>query len=96
MTVFVLNNIPGGLLDGALGNSQLTVTSNTGSGAPGTAVSNAGEGGTDAVVGTSGGSDANIGSYVASTLSVSVVKSVSIADPFGGTDNVRVKSTFVI
>ncbi len=42
----------------------------------------------DAVVGTSGGSDADIGSYVASALSVSVVKSVGIADPFGGTEPV--------
>jgi len=88
VTVFVLNNIPGALSDGDLGNSQLTVTSNTGSGAPGTTVSNAGEGGTDAVVGTSGGSDADIGSYVVSALAVSVVKSVGIADPFGGSEPV--------
>ena len=88
VTVFVLNNIPGSLSDGALGNSQITVTSKTGSGAPGTTVSNAGEGGTDAVVGTSGGIDADTGSYVVLALAVSVVKSVGIADPFGGSEPV--------
>jgi uncharacterized repeat protein (TIGR01451 family) len=88
VTVFFLNNIPGSLSEGDLGNSQITVTSKTGSGAPGTTVSNAGENGTDAVVGTSGGIDADTGSYVVSALAVSVVKSVGIADPFGGSEPV--------
>ena len=86
VSIFVLNNIPGGLLDGDLGDSRLTVTSNTGSGPPGTIVAGAGESGTDAVVGTSGGDDEDIGTYIVSTITVAVVKSVTIADPFGGTE----------
>jgi len=87
-TVFVLNNIPGGLTDGDLGDSRLTATSNTGAGAAGTIVVGAGEGGTDAVVGTSEGDDDADGSYIVSAVTVSVVKSVSVADPFGGTEPV--------
>lgn len=86
ITVFVINDIPGGVSDGNLGNSQLTATSNTGSGAPGTIVAGAGEGGTDAVVGTTGGSGSGIGIYEVSSVTVSLIKSVSIADPFGGTE----------
>ncbi len=48
----------------------------------------AGDGGTDAVVGSSGGSADGIGTYVASTVVVSVVKSAVIADPFGGAEPV--------
>jgi len=88
ITVFVLNNIPGGVSGGDLGNCQLTATSNTGTGAPGTTFVNAGDGGTDAVAGTSGGSANDTGTYVVSTVAVSVVKAATIADPFGGTDPV--------
>jgi uncharacterized repeat protein (TIGR01451 family) len=87
-TVFVVNNIPGGLSDSDLGDSRLTATSNTGAGAAGTIVAGAGEGGTAAVVGTSGGDDDADGSYIVSAVTVSVVKSVSVADPFGGTEPV--------
>ena len=88
ITVFVLNDIPGGVVDGNLGNSQFTLTSNTGSGAPGTIIGGVGEGGTDAVVGTTGGSGSEIGTYEVSSVTVSLVKSVSVADPFGGTEPV--------
>jgi uncharacterized repeat protein (TIGR01451 family) len=88
VSVFVLNNIPGGLSDGDLGDSRLRATSNTGSGVPGTIVAGAGESGTDAVVGTSGGDDDGIGTYIVSTVTVSVVKSVTVADRFGGTEPV--------
>jgi uncharacterized repeat protein (TIGR01451 family) len=88
ITVFVLNDIPGGISDGDRGNSQLTATSVTGTGAPGTAFANAGEGGTDAVLGASGGSAGETGTYLVSTVTVSVVKSAQIADPLGGTNPV--------
>jgi uncharacterized repeat protein (TIGR01451 family) len=84
LAVFVLNNIPGGLNNGDVGNSQLIATSNTGSGAPGTIISGAGEGGTDAVVGNSSGTDNDTGSYIVANITVSLVKSVSISDPLGG------------
>lgn len=89
ITIFVLNDIPAaGLSNGDLGNSQLAATSKTGNGAPGTVIAGVGEAGTDAVVGTSGGSDDAIGTYVVSSVAVSVVKSATIGDPFGGTEPV--------
>jgi uncharacterized repeat protein (TIGR01451 family) len=83
-TVFVRNNIPAGLNGGDLGNSQLTATSNTGSGAPGTAFPNAGDNNTTAVVGTSGGSSSAIGTYEVTNTTVTLLKSVVISDPLGG------------
>lgn len=88
VTVFVLNDIPLGLADGDRGDSQLTSTSNTGSGVPGTVIAGAGDGGTDAVVGTSGGADADVGSYLVATTIISVVKSSAVSDPFGGSQPV--------
>jgi uncharacterized repeat protein (TIGR01451 family) len=84
--VFVLNDIPADLLNGHLGNSQLTATSNTGDGAPGTVVPGGGDCGTDAVVGTSGGSDSDIGTYVVSTVALSIQKAAIVVDPFGGSE----------
>ena len=51
-------------------------------------VPGAGELGTNAVVGTSGASDDDMGTYIVSGLVVSLVKSVGIADPFGGSEPV--------
>jgi uncharacterized repeat protein (TIGR01451 family) len=84
LAIFVRNNIPGSLSSGDLGNSQLTATSNTLSGTPGTALANAGDNNTTAVVGTSGGDDSAIGTYEVGTASVSLVKSVVVSDPLGG------------
>lgn len=83
-TVFVLSNIPGALADGNTGNLQLTATSKTGSGAAGTVIAGAGEGGTDAVVGTSTGAQTAQGTYLVSSVTVSVVKSAVVTDQFGG------------
>ena len=88
ITVFILNDIPSGLSDGDRGNSRLSATSTTGTGSPGTIFATAGDGGTDAVVGTSGGSAGDTGTYLVSALTVSVAKSVAIADPFGGSEPV--------
>jgi uncharacterized repeat protein (TIGR01451 family) len=84
LAVFVRNNIPGGLNSGDLGNSRLTVTSTTLSGAPGTALANAGDNNTTAVVGTSGATGSVIGTYEINGTNVSLVKSVVISDPLGG------------
>lgn len=91
LVVFVVNNIPGGLADGDLGDSQLTATSTLASGtdAPGTVLgTGAGDGGTEAVVGDSNATSADIGTYVVSNVVVSLVKSASIADQFGGSEPV--------
>jgi len=85
MTLFVVNDIPPALGDGDLGDSDLTITSQTGSGAAGTLIAGGGDGGAiDAVVGTSGGVATTRGSYVNSTLDVSIVKSAVVTDVSGG------------
>ncbi len=63
LTIFVRNNIPAGLNGGDLGNSRLSATSITGSGAPGTVLNGAGDNTTAAVIGTTGGSSSASGSY---------------------------------
>jgi uncharacterized repeat protein (TIGR01451 family) len=83
--VFLVNDIPGGLANGASALSQLTATSLTGTGAPGTVFAGQGDGGVDAVIGTSGGEDLDTGEYLVSDVQVNVVKAQVVADPFGGT-----------
>jgi uncharacterized repeat protein (TIGR01451 family) len=83
-TIFVRNNIPASLNGGDIGNSQLTATSNTGSGAPGLSFPNAGDNNTTAVVGSSGGSSSAIGTYEVTNTTVTLLKSVVISDPLGG------------
>jgi len=75
LAVFVRNNIPNGLNSGDLGNSQLTATSNTLSGAPGTFLANAGDNNTFAVVGASGATDSAVGTYEINGTNVSCVVS---------------------
>lgn len=88
LTVFILNDIPAARAGGDQGNCQLTVSSNTGTGTPGTSIANVGDSGIDAVIGNSGGSDAALGTYVISDLEVILSKSVVITDPFGGSQPV--------
>ena len=83
--VFLVNDIPGGLANGESGLSQLTATSLTGTGAPGTEFTGQGDGGVDAIIGTSGGEDLDTGEYLVSDVQVNVVKAQAVADPFGGT-----------
>jgi uncharacterized repeat protein (TIGR01451 family) len=83
LAVFVINTIPGSVSDGNRGNSQLTATSRTGTGAPGSSVAAAGDGGGDAVMGTSGGSAHAAGTYRVSVAAVSILKAARILDPSG-------------
>jgi uncharacterized repeat protein (TIGR01451 family) len=84
--VFVLNDIPLGLSDGELGDSRLTATSKTGTGAPGTVILGAGEKGTDAVIGTTGGRDYDTGTLVISSASISIVKSAVVTNSQGDSE----------
>lgn len=84
--VFLVNDIPGAVVNGNIGFSQLTVTSLTGTGAPGTEYAGAGDGGVDAVIGTTGGEDSDSGEYLVSDVAINVVKAQSVADPFGGAE----------
>lgn len=85
LTLFLVNDIPLALADGNMGDSDLSITSQTGPGVPGTIIVNGGDGGLiDAVIGTSGGAATTRGSYVVSTLDVSIVKSAAITDLSSG------------
>ena len=88
ITVFVVGDIPVGPTDGQIANIDLTVDSNTATGVPGTGIAAVGDGGTNAVIGTSGGTDTATESYLFSDVLVSLLKSVSILDPLGGSDPV--------
>ena len=88
VNVLLVNDIPLGLLDGDLGFSELTATSLIGTGAPGDVFGGLGDLGTDAVIGINGGDDTDIGTYIVSNISLTIVKSASVVDPFGGTQPV--------
>ena len=84
--MLIVNDIPGGVVNGDLGRSELTATSATGTGNPGDVFAGQGDGGLDAVVGTSGGASASVGEYLVADVAVSILKSVVASDPFGGTE----------
>lgn len=84
--VFLVNDIPGAVVNGNVGRSELTATSATGTGAPGAVFAGQGDGGVDAVIGASGGEAAEFGEYLVSDVQVSVVKAQSVVDPFGGNE----------
>jgi len=86
--VLLVNDIPAGELDGATGQSELSAAAETGSGSPGDRFPGLGDGGLDAIVGTTGADDAEIGTYIIGDITLAVVKSAIVADPFGGTDPV--------
>lgn len=88
LTVFVLVSSPGGVTDGQTSDVNLLAEAVTGTGTPGTTFAGQGEGGSDAVVGlTNADADAD-GSLIARVAQVSLVKSATVADPFGGTEAV--------
>ena len=84
VAVLLVNDIPPGLPDGEYGRSELTATSNTGTGAPGTVLPGQGTGGVDAVIGLSGGEVAVFGQYLVGDILLSALKSQAVLDPFGG------------
>ena len=84
--VLILNDIPGFVLNGQIGRSELTADSLTGTGAPGDAFLGLGDFGTDAVLGTTGGSGIDTGEYIVGDVQISILKSVSVLNQFGGTE----------
>jgi uncharacterized repeat protein (TIGR01451 family) len=84
--ILLVNDIPGTVLNGQLGRSQLTASSATGTGNPGDPFPGQGDGGVDAIVGTSGGTALQFGEYLVSDVQMDIVKSVAISDPFGNQD----------
>jgi uncharacterized repeat protein (TIGR01451 family) len=85
IAILVVNNIPPGLADGAVGRSRLVARSATGTGTPGTVFAGQGAGGTDAVVGANGGQANATGAYIVGDVQVALVKSATVTDLFGGT-----------
>lgn len=86
ISVFVVNDIPGTVVNGDVGQSELTASSATGFGAPGTVFPNQGDGGVNAVLGTTGGEASDTGEYLVSDVLVNVSKSQLVVDPFGGSE----------
>jgi uncharacterized repeat protein (TIGR01451 family) len=84
--VMLVNDIPAAALNGQLGRSQLMAIAATGSGNPGDDLAGQGDGGLDAVIGSTGGTASVIGEYLVSDVSMAIVKSVVVSDPFGGQD----------
>ncbi|MBS0254930.1 MAG: hypothetical protein JSS36_06910 [Proteobacteria bacterium] len=83
--VFVLAALPGSATDGQTSNVKLTAASVTGTGAPGTLLAGKGDGGVDAVIGTSTAAQHAQDPLIASLAQVTLTKSATILDPFGGT-----------
>ncbi len=84
LLVFVVTGLAGSPGDGDTADVRLTAVAATGSGTPGTKFAGQGAGGGDAVVGSSTASDNDDGTLIASIGAVSLVKSVTIDDQFGG------------
>ncbi|MCB2067352.1 MAG: DUF11 domain-containing protein [Erythrobacter sp.] len=85
LTLFVNVTVPGTVSDGQQSDVQLQAEATTGTGAPGAVFANQGVNGVDAIVGSTGATATALGSLIAGVTTVSLVKSQSVADPFGGT-----------
>jgi len=86
LIVFLAGDIPAAVLEGETGFAALAAVSLAGTGAPGTVLAGAGEGGADAVIGNAGGMAGDQGTYVVVTVVLGIVKTLIIADPFGGNE----------
>ncbi|MDB5678501.1 hypothetical protein [Sphingomonas bacterium] len=85
ITVFVLSTIPAGAGDGKHGQVRLTATAATGTGAPGTVFTGQGTGGGDAIVGATHAQANATGGFVVQAATLALVKTATVADPYGGT-----------
>lgn len=88
LTLFVIVSLPATATDGQTSQVELTASAVTGTGTPGTVFAAQGAGGGDAVVGASGADDNAFDSLIATLAAVSLSKSATIADPFGGSQPV--------
>lgn len=88
ITVFVLASIPAGAADAQRGGISLSATAKTGSGNPGTVFAGAGTNGSNAVVGATRATAGDEGYFKVSNATVSLTKSATVLDPFGGTTQV--------
>lgn len=84
LNLLVLVSIPGAAAPNASSKVELNAVATSGSGTPGTLIAGAGVGGGDAVVGSSTASASAQATMTVNKTEVSLVKSATIADPFGG------------
>nr|WHW29345.1 hypothetical protein [uncultured bacterium] len=84
VAVFILSTIPASVNDGDRAEIELSAVANTGSGTPGDIFAGQGDGGGDAVVGSTGANDEDSGFFVVQTAEVTLAKSATVVDPFGG------------
>lgn len=84
LKIFVIASLPASATDGQSSQVRLTADAATGTGNPGTTFTGQGEGGGDAVVGASRASANALDALIASLATVSLTKSATIVDPFGG------------
>lgn len=84
ITVFIITTIPDDPIDGARSEVSLIAEANTGTATPGTSFDGLGQGGGDAVVGSTGADDNDSGFLAVSLAQISLVKTATVADPFGG------------
>jgi uncharacterized repeat protein (TIGR01451 family) len=89
--IFVITSTPSGVSDTNRADVSLTAAAVTGTGAPGTSFVGAGQGGGNAVVGPArpnhpgvGAIDSDNGFLAVQAASVTLLKSATILDPFGG------------
>lgn len=83
-TIFVLTNMPAAQENGDRAEVKLLAAATTGTGAPGTSFATAGQGGGNAVVGTTGADADAAGYLLIQAAAVTLAKSATVVDPFGG------------
>lgn len=88
IAVFILSTIPASASDADRAEIELSAVANTGNGTPGTLFAGQGDGGGDAMIGSTGAGDADSGFFVIQASDVTLTKSATIVDPFGGTQPV--------
>lgn len=85
ITVFIISSIPAAATDGQHGQVRLTATAATGTGNPGTVFAGQGTGGGDAIVGATHATAFATGGFAIQAATLSLVKSATVVDPYGGT-----------
>lgn len=88
VVVFVINSIPAGVVDGNKAEVALIARAVTGTGAAGDVFAGMGSGGGDAIVGISGATGQDSAFFIISNAAVSLIKSATVKDPYGGSNAV--------
>ena len=84
ITIFVITSTDAAQVDGERAEVSLLAEAITGTGTPGTSFDGQGQGGGDAVVGSTGADSQDSGFLAIQQALVTLVKSATVSDPFGG------------